>query len=177
MTSKAGIQDTLEITFPGVLIGLGGGLIVGGLAASGGQPLSYAVLATLALGVPLAILGGVYDWILSKGWIRLGGVAPAALYWLPAFPLARLIHEVLMDLGSGRAVALPEALLPFLAFQAIMSLGFAIGFLWLHENAGAYWWIHIRDRNPIAAQYVASYTKQAAGMQQRKEAKKDSRPT
>lgn len=167
--TKAGIQYVLEVTFPGVLIGFGGGLIVGGLAAIGGQPLSYAILAALALGVPLAIMGGGYDWLLSKGWVRLGGVAPVALYWLPAFPLARLIHEVAMDLFSGRAVALPEALLPFLAFQAIMSLGFAIGFLWLHENAGAYWWIHIRDRNPVAASYVASYTNQAATMQKSKE--------
>ncbi len=144
---------------------------MGGVVGGGGFPLYRVILATLGLGVPLALLGAGYDWILAAGWIRLGGVTPAALYWLFGFPVARLINETVLDLGSGRELALPEALLPFLAYQAILSLGYAIGFIWLHENLGGYWWIKIRDRNPVAARYVAQYTKQAANMQKRKESR------
>ena len=165
------LRYIVELTLPGALIGFTGGLIAGGIAFGGGLPLQYAVLATLGLGIPLMLLGAGYDWILASGWIRLGGVAPAALYWLFGFPIARLIHETVIDLGYGRAVAMPEGFLPFLAYQAILSLGFAIGFIWLHENMGGYWWLRIRDHNPVAASYVASYTKQAATMQKSKESR------
>lgn len=157
-----------ELTLPGFAIGLGAGLITGGMVAGGGLPLDYIILAALGLGIPLALLGAGYDGLLASGRIRLGGVAPAALYWLFAFPLARLLHESVLDLGSGRELALPEALLPFLAYQAILSLGYAIGFLWLHENLGGYWWLRIRDHNPVAARYVGQYTKQAVAMEHSK---------
>lgn len=158
----------MEVTLPGAVIGFAGGLITGGMAAGGGLPLDYAILAGLGLGIPLAVLGAGYDWLLASGRIRLGGVAPAALYWLLAFPLARLLHETVLDIGAGRALALPEGLLPFLAYQAILSLGYAIGFIWLHENMGAYWWLRIRDRNPVAARYVSQYTRQAATLKHSK---------
>lgn len=166
-------RNIAELMLPGVVIGLGAGLIPGGLAAGAGLPLSYAVLTALGLGVPLAILGAGYDLVLASGWIRLGGVAPAALYWLPGFPLARLLHEVVLDLGFGNKVALPEAFLPFLAYQATLSLGFAIGFLWLHENLGPLWWPRIRDHNPVAARYVGQYTKQAAALEQSKQKRQE----
>lgn len=162
-----------ELMLPGAVIGLSGGLITGGMAAGGGLPLDYVVLTALALGIPLAILGGGYGWVLASGRIRLGGVAPAALYWLAGFPIARLVHESLLDLGAGRAVALPEDILPFLAYQSILSLGYAIGFLWLHENVGGYWWIRIKDHNPVAARYVGQYMKQAATLQKQKQTKKN----
>lgn len=166
--SVASSRFAFEVTLPGVAIGLCTGMVAGGLATVGNLPLSYAALTALALGVPLAILGAGYDALLASGRIRLGGVAPAMLYWLPAFPLARLVHEVVLDLGAGRDVALPEALLPFLGFQAMMSVGYAIGFLWLHENVAGLWWVRIRERNPVAARYVGQYTRQAAAMQKSK---------
>jgi len=165
-----------ELTLPGVAIGLVTGLVAGGLAALGGLPFSYVALTTLALGVPLAVMGAGYDALLALGRIRLGGVAPAMLYWAPAFPLARLFHEVALDIGAGRSVALPEALLPFLGFQAIMSVGYAIGFLWLHENVAGLWWVRIRDHNPVAARYVGQYTRQAAAMQSSKKPKDRAQP-
>jgi hypothetical protein len=146
-------------------------MIPGGLAAVVGLPLGYTVLTALGLGIPLAIFGAGYDVLLASGRIRLGGVVPVALYWLPAFPLARLLHEVVIDVGSRRSIALPEALLPFLAYQAILSIGFAIGFLWLHEQLATLWWPRIRNHNPVAARYVSQYTRQAAATQQRKESK------
>jgi hypothetical protein len=160
-----------EITLPGAVIGLGAGVVPGGLAAVVGLPFGYTVLTALGLGIPLAIFGAGYDALLASGRIRLGGVVPAALYWLPAFPLARLLHEVVLDVGSRRSIALPEALLPFLAYQAILSIGFAIGFLWLHEQLATLWWPRIRNHNPVAARYVSQYTRQAAATQQHKESK------
>ncbi|MCA3747908.1 MAG: hypothetical protein IN808_02065 [Rubrobacter sp.] len=157
-----------EVTFPGAVIGLGAGIVAGGVAAVAGLSPGYVVLTTLGLGLPLALFGAGYDLLLASGRIRLGGVTPAVLYWLPAFPLSRLVHEVLLDLGLGRGVALPEALLPFLAYQAILSAGFAIGFLWLHEHLGPLWWPRIRDHNPVAARYVSQYTRHAAAMERRK---------
>lgn len=146
-------------------------MIPGGLATVAGLPLGYTVLAALGLGIPLAIFGAGYDVLLASGRIRLGGVVPAAMYWLPAFPLARLLHEVVLDVGSGTSIALPEALLPFLAYQAILSVGYAIGFLWLHEQLATLWWPQIRDHNPVAARYVSQYTRHAAATQRRKESK------
>lgn len=166
--APSSLRNTAELTLPGVVVGLGAGLIAGGMAAAAGLPLGYVILTFFALGVPLALLGAVYDMLLASGRVRLGGVAPAALYWLPGFPLARLIHEVVMDLGSGRVIALPEGFLPFLAFQGIMSLGYAIGFLWCHEMVATVWWPRVRDHNPVAARYVVQYTQQAAAMQDRK---------
>jgi hypothetical protein len=41
-------------------------------------------------------------------------------------------------------------------------VGFAIGFIWMHEYVFGRWWIRIRDHNPVAERYVAQYTRQAA---------------
>jgi len=159
-----------EVAFPGAAIGLGAGVVAGGVAAVAGLSPGYVALTTLGLGLPLALFGAGYDLLLASGRLRLGGVTPAVLYWLPAFPVSRLIHEMLLDVGLGREVGLPEALLPFLAYQAILSAGFAIGFLWLHEHLGPLWWPRIRDHNPVAARYVSLYTRQAAALESRKRA-------
>ncbi|NKE59544.1 hypothetical protein FXN61_23135 [Lentzea sp. PSKA42] len=57
-----------------------------------------------------------------------------ALYWLVGFPLARLVHEISVSLVLTGQVRLPSDLAGFLAYQGIVSLGWAIGFLWLHER-------------------------------------------
>lgn len=161
-------RRAIELTLPGVVIGLGTGVIAGGLAVTAGLPLGYILLTTLGLGIPLAAFGAGYDALLAKGRVRLGGVLPVALYWLPLFPLARLTHEIMLDLGMGREVALSEPLPAFLAYNAILSVGYAIGFLWLHENLAAVWWPRVRNHNPVAARYVGQYVKQAVAMEHRK---------
>lgn len=165
-----------ELTFPGLAIGLGTGVIAGGLAAVAGLPAGYAAATTLTLGIPLAVFGLGYSLLLAAGKIRLGGVAPAALYWLVCFPLARYLHEVSFDVVSGNPITLPDALLPFLAYQALLSLGYAIGFVWVHEHVFPYWWIRLRDRNPVARRYVEQYTAQAFATQARTKRTKESRP-
>jgi hypothetical protein len=170
MSQTVQARQTAELVFPGAMIGLVSGTVAGGIAAIGGLPASYVLATTLALGVPLALFGMGYDLLLAAGRIRLGGVAPAALYWLVAFPLARALHEILFDVVSGRPIGLPDAVVPFLVYQAILSVGFAIGFIWLHEYVFPRWWIRVRGHNPVAARYVEQYTAQAARTTRRKKA-------
>lgn len=153
---------TAEVAVPGFLIGIAAGAAAGGVAMLAGLPAGYVAATTVGLGVPLAVFGIGYSLLLASGRIRLGGVAPAALYWLIAFPLARVVHEVLVDVLSGGAVALPDGLVEFVAYQAIVSVGFAIGFIWMHEYVFGRWWVRIRDHNPVAERYVLQYTRQAA---------------
>lgn len=164
MSTIKGRRQLAELVFPGVAIGLGAGLLAGGVAALAGLPAGYAAATTLTLGLPLGVFGMGYSLLLANGRLRLGGVAPAALYWLFFFPIARLLHEVGFDVVSGNPIALPDALLPFLAYQALISSGFAIGFIWIHEHAFPYWWVRIRDHNPVADRYVRQYAQQAVAM-------------
>jgi hypothetical protein len=155
-------RQTVELVAPGFLIGMIAGAIGGGVAAMGGLPAGYVIATTVGLGVPLGVFGVGYSLLLASGRVRLGGVAPTAVYWLFAFPLARVVHEVFVDVLSGRAVALPDGLVKFVAYQALVSVGFAIGFIWMHEYVFGRWWVRVRDHNPVAARYVAQYTRQAS---------------
>ena len=119
---------------PGAFIGLAAGLIAGGLAALVGQPLGWALVTMVALGLPLGALGGGFSLLVAAGRLPAGRFAPVALYWLVGFPLARLAHEVTVSLVLTGQVRLPSDLAGFLAYQGIVSLGWAIGFLWLHER-------------------------------------------
>jgi len=158
-------RQTVELVAPGFLIGMIAGAFGGGVAALAGLDAGYVIGTTFGLGLPLAAFGVGYSMLLASGRIRLGGVAPAALYWLFAFPVARVIHEVLIDVLSGRAIALPDGAAKFVVYQALVSVGYAIGFIWMHEYVFGRWWIHIRDRNPVADRYVQQYTRQAAKTQ------------
>lgn len=122
---------------PGAVVGLAAGLIAGGLAALVGQPLAWAALTVLALGVPLALLGGGFGLLVAAGRLPAGRFAPVALYWLVGFPLARLVHEFTVGTVLTGQVRLPADLAGFLAYQGIVSIGWAIGFLWLHERIAA----------------------------------------
>ncbi|WP_434443020.1 hypothetical protein [Lentzea sp. E54] len=119
---------------PGAAVGLAAGVVAGGLAALIGQPLSWALVTMLALGVPLASLGGGLGVLLASGRLPRGRFAPVALFWLVGFPLARLVHEISVSLVLTGQVRLPPDLAGFLAYQGLVSLGWAIGFLWLHER-------------------------------------------
>ena len=155
-------RNTAELVVPGLLIGIIAGAAAGGMAILAGLPAGYVVATTVGLGVPLAAFGAGYSLLLASGRIRLGGVAPAALYWLFAFPVARCVHEILVDVLSGRAVALPDGVVKFVVYQAIVSVGFAVGFIWMHEYVFGRWWVRVRDHNPVASRYVAQYTRQAS---------------
>jgi hypothetical protein len=121
-------------TLPGAAVGLAAGVVAGGLAALVGQPLSWALVTMLALGVPLGLLGGTLGLLVASGRLPRGRFAPVGLFWLVGFPLARLIHEIAVSLVLTGQVRLPSDLAGFLAYQGLVSMGWAIGFLWLHER-------------------------------------------
>ncbi|MFD4668997.1 hypothetical protein ACFWNN_04630 [Lentzea sp. NPDC058450] len=130
-------EGFLKEAVPGAFVGLAAGLIAGGLAALVGQPLGWALVTTVALGLPLGAFGGVFGLLTASGRLPAGRFAPVALYWLVAFPLARLIHETTVSLVLTGQVRMPADLAGFLAYQGIVSFGWAIGFLWLHERIAA----------------------------------------
>src|SRR5215218_6545517 len=112
------------------------GLLVGGLAAVAGAPTGYIIVAALGLGIPLAIFGLVYDVLLDAGRIPFGRIAPTALYGILAFPIARLVQELLLTgiFGQGITLQHESGVLSFLVFQGIMGFGYGIGFLMIHNQ-------------------------------------------
>jgi len=165
------------LTLPGLAVGFIAGVFAGGLTAIVGQPAGAAVVAALALGVPLALLGGGYTMLLINKRVRLGGFAPVALYWLIAFPLARLLHELTVTWYVDGSATLPPETLGFLAFQGIISLGFAIGFLWLHERVAPRWWRRLAESGDEVAEEVylryAGYARVLYETKERRKAMRD----
>lgn len=160
---------------PGFVIGLTGGILAAGLAAFGHLPVGYIVGTGLGLGLPLALAGAGYNALLAAGRLRMGGVAPAAAYWIVCFPAARTVHEFVLDASLRRPLGLPDGTLAFLGYQALVGVGFAIGFIWLHERIAPLWWMRIRHRNARAQQYMDVYVRQAVMSERRKKATKAGR--
>jgi hypothetical protein len=175
-------RQVLELSVPGVAIGVLSGVIVGVLVAGVGEPFHVALFAAVMLGGPLAVAGAGYELLLAKGRIPLGMLTPVVLYWAVAFTLCRVFQTALLDLYAGSEVAVPHGWLDFLAYQALVSVGFGIGYWWLHENFAPLWWLRIRDRNPVAEhfvrvklQYAEAADEQRARRQQRHEKKRKKR--
>ena len=162
-------SQVLEMSLPGALIGLIGGLIAGGLAAAGGLSPVVVVVIGLGLALPLAFVGGVYELLLATGKFPLGTLAPAALLWAIAFPPIRVAHAAITDLVAGDSVAVPYGWAAFVAYQVLVAVPFAIGFWWLHENFAARWWFHIRERNPVADHFVRVQLNYAVAAEEEKE--------
>ena len=147
-------RQMVDLSLPGAAIGLLGGAIAGGLAASGGLSLGLSLVSGLALGVPLAAVGAFYEILLARGRVPLGMLTPAAIVWAVGFPVVRVAHAAVISLVAGEAVVVPHGWLDFIVYNVILGVPFAIGFWWLHENFAPRWWMHIADRNPVAAQYM-----------------------
>jgi hypothetical protein len=174
-------RQVAELALPGATIGLLGGTIAGGLAAVGGLSPALAVFSVLTLGLPLAAVGAYYDVLLAKGKVPLGPLAPMAAVWLIGFPACRIAHAALLALFDSSDVVVPNGWLDFVVYNILLSVPFAIGFWWLHENFAPRWWMHIADRNPVAAEFLQvlissvrqrrardGRTKGLAGMQERR---------
>jgi hypothetical protein len=147
-------RQVVELAVPGVAIGLLTGVILGVLVAGGGEPFHVALFAAVTLGVPLSVAGAGYEILVAKGRVPLGMLTPVALYWAVAFTLCRVFQTALLDLYAGSEVAVPHGWLDFVTYQALVSVGFGIGYWWLHENFAPLWWIRIRERNPVADHLV-----------------------
>ena len=163
-----------ELSLPGVVIGLIGGLIAGGLAAAAGLSV-WVVLVAGGLGLPLAAVGALYEILLAKGRAPIGTLGPIALVWAIAFPPIRAVHAALVDLVAGQDVAVPYGWAAFIVYQVLVAVPFAIGYWWLHENFAARWWFHIRERNPVADHFVRVQLAYAAEAEAEKERRGQSR--
>lgn len=152
--ASLGRRQVVELTLPGLAIGLLAGVILGVVVGGGGEPFHVALFAGVTLGVPLSVAGAGYEILVAKGRLPLGMLTPVALYWAVAFTLCRVFQTALLDLYAGSEVAVPYGWLDFLAYQVLVSVGFGIGYWWLHENFAPLWWIRIRERNPIADHLV-----------------------
>ncbi|KAB8195845.1 hypothetical protein FH608_010110 [Nonomuraea phyllanthi] len=157
-----GGRHSLELALPGASIGAVAGAMAGGLTLFAGQPIGMATLSALSLAVPLALFGGLYGMLLGQGVFRPGTFGPVGIYWIVAFPVSRLVQESLYGVG------LAEGVLPFLGYQAMVSVGFAIGFVWIHERAMPHWLMRRADDNPIARDLLGLYVRHASLLQARK---------
>lgn len=167
-----GRRQIAELTLPGILMGLLGGLIVGGLGAAGDMSPGVALFAGVTFAVPLALAGAGYELLLARGRVPLSALTPVALYWAVAFPVVRVLHAGLLALYAGEAVAVPFGWLDFIVYQVLLSLGFAIGYWWLHENFAPRWWFHLRDRNPVANSFIRHQLEYATIAERERERKR-----
>jgi hypothetical protein len=148
-------RQEAELALPGAIIGLLGGVIAGGMAAIGGLSPALALISVLALGLPLAAVGAVYDVLLAKGKVPLGPLAPAAMVWAVGFPVSRILHALLLSLLDEGSTVVPNGWVDFIVYNILLSVPFAIGFWWLHENFAPRWWMHLEERNPVARAFMA----------------------
>jgi hypothetical protein len=155
-------RQVVELTLPGVAIGVLTGVILGVVVGGGGEPFHVALFAAVTLAVPLSVAGAGYEILVAKGRVPLGMLTPVALYWAVAFTVCRVFQTALLDLYAGSEVAVPHGWLDFVTYQALVSVGFGIGYWWLHENFAPLWWIRIRERNP-AADHLVRVKLQAVG--------------
>ena len=159
-------RHSFELALPGASIGAVAGAMAGGLILLAGRPIGMAALSALALAAPLAFFGGMYGVLLGHRVFRPGTFGPVGLYWMVAFPLSRLLQE--SAAGAGMADGVPL----FLAYQAMISLGFAIGFLWMHERLMPHWLVRVAGGNPAAEELLDQYIRYARMMQARKGARR-----
>ena len=162
-------RQVRELSVPGAAIGLLGGVIAGGLLAISGLSLPITLLAGVLLAVPLALTGGLYEILLAKGKIPMGTLSGAAMVWAVAWPVIRVVHGAIVDLIAGNGIATPNGILGFFVYQVIVSVPFAIGFWWLHENFAPRWWFHIRDRNPVANHFIRVQLQYAGAAEEEKQ--------
>lgn len=170
--SRSDVRLLAEFSLPAAAVGLIAALGAGGLAALAGQPAGSAVITGMALGVPIGLFGAGWAVLMALEKVPTGVFAPLALYWFVGFPLAMLCHEVATVWVVTGSPGLREALWQVLAYNALLSVGFAFGFMYAHEQFGRRWWPLVRGHNPYATRIVEQYKQTALALHERKEASK-----
>jgi hypothetical protein len=165
----------LELAAPGIAIGMLCGIITGGALAGGGLALDVALFAGVTIAVLLALAGAGFELLLARGRFPLSALTPVALFWAVAFPVVRILHAGVLELYAGEAVVVRNGWLDFIVYQVLLSVAFGIGYWWLHENFAPRWWYHVRDRNPVAAQYMSVLIGHAVETEQRDQQRKQRR--
>ncbi|MFC7496136.1 MULTISPECIES: hypothetical protein [unclassified Nocardioides] len=167
-----------ELTLPGAGIGAVAGIFAGFLTIISGLEWGLVAVNALGLAIPMAIFGGGYTILCALGIARVGVFAPAALYWMIAFPVSRIVQEALAGVYLAGAPGLSTDLLSFVLYNALLAPGLAFGFIWMHERLVPGWLMRIRDHNPYAAGLAGAYLRYAGAMyaqKQRTEARRQAR--
>ena len=164
-----------DFAAPGATIGLLGGAIAAALLAVSGLEAWLVVVAAVGLAIPLALVGVVYEIGLAKGKLPMGTLSGAAMVWAVAFAPIRVVHAAIVDVVAGDPVAMPQGFLSFVVYQVLVSVPFAIGFWWLHENFAPRWWFHIRDRNPVANHFIRVQLQYAGTAEEEKQRQRERR--
>ena len=170
--SSVQIRPMAEFTLPAMAPGAFIGVLGSALAAVSGLPTAWAVAAGVTLGVSLMIAGAVHAGLLVTRKIPSATFLFTALYWLVVFPVAFLLYAIVTGWAVTGRPGLPEDVVGFLTFKAVLSTGFAFGFMWIQEQIGMYWWPRIRDHNIYAAAMVEMYKSQSVALQRRKRPRK-----
>ena len=180
LSTPYGVLDrtqVLELSAPGAAIGLLGGVIAGGLLAISGLSLLVTCSPTVLLAVPLAVLGGRRVRDPARQGAAPDGHASRAPRWCGRSRgrSSASSTAALVDLIAGNGIATPNGILGFFVYQVIVSVPFAIGFWWLHENFAPRWWFHIRDRNPVANHFIRVQLQYAGAAEEEKERQQERR--
>jgi hypothetical protein len=160
-----------ELMLPGAGIGAAAGVMAGLMTLGAGLGTGLAAVNALALGIPMALFGGGYTLLCARGILVVGVFAPAALYWLIAFPVSRIVQEASAAVYLTGAPGLSDDLWAFAAYNALLAPGLAFGFLWSHERFVPPWLMRIRDHNPLAAGLAQAYLVYAARAYEQKQRK------
>ena len=76
--------------------------------------------------------GLLYGWLMQTERLRMG-FGPGILFWVAAFPLARLVQE-LVGVGGGGPAGLGQGMVSFLIYQVMVGGAFGLGFVLLHNQ-------------------------------------------
>ncbi|WP_405056900.1 hypothetical protein OG474_29710 [Kribbella sp. NBC_01505] len=164
------LKELAEFSVPAATVGAAAGLVAGILGSVAGQSFGGAIATGIGLGLPLMVFGAGYAVLVALGKVPAGVFAPAAVYWVIAFPLSLMVHAIATEWVVAGSPGLPPEPWKFLAFRALVSMGFAIGFLWMHEQLGRHWWPRILEHNRYARRTVEQYGHLAAALEARKAA-------
>jgi hypothetical protein len=136
MSGRGGVGDR---AVAGAIVALVTGVLMAAIAAPTGG-LSRSMLGIVALTLPLLLAGVFYGWLLDSGRLRVG-FGPGILYWVVAFPVARLSQELIV---GSETMSVSEVLGDFMIFQALVGGAFGLGFFLLHNQISA--WMSKEER-------------------------------
>lgn len=158
-----------ELMLPGAGIGAVTGVFAGLATLVVGLPPGLAAVNGLALGIPMALFGGVYTILCARGLMVVGVFAPCALYWLVGYPVSRILQEGAAGVYLGAGPGLSTDLLAFYLYNALLAPGLAFGFIWVHERLVPPWLLRIRDHNRLAAGLAQAYLTYAERVYEQKQ--------
>ncbi|MGH2774953.1 MAG: hypothetical protein ACRDJT_05920 [Actinomycetota bacterium] len=105
-----------------------GGLMAALTASAGG--LAGSLPGIVALTLTLVGAGAAFGWLVDTERLS-GGFGSGILFWTAALPVARVAQEIFV--GQG----IPDGLVGFVVYQALVGGAFGLGFLLLHNQIAA----------------------------------------